>query len=393
MTLAVLSLALPVRTRTGVWLPLHLALAGGIATAISGAMENFALALTAGPGPGARIVRLRFWSLAGGVAAIGVGVPRQASWLVAIGGTAFVGSMALLGWSVWRARSRSLHHRHRAPVNAYLLAVAAVLAGGLLGALLGAGVVSPTAWAHVRRAHLTLNVLGFGSLTVAGTLLTFLPTVLRVRIPPWRAWFTVSTLAAGPMLLVLGDLLDVRTVYVAGGLVEMAGAVSLLTFAALVFRTPRAFAVPVVAMHAVAALCWFVAGAVGIAWASRRGPASFDAMREAFLVVFVAGWLVQTLLGAWGYVLPMATPGHPDTRRRQLAVFEAGGRFQLLAYNAGLVLWLGGLSGWVPSPVGVAGGALALAAGVSALAKSWGFVALARGRLGVSLRGRAVWGG
>ncbi len=39
LTLAGLSLLLPAGRRVGIWLPLHLALAGAVATAISGAMQ------------------------------------------------------------------------------------------------------------------------------------------------------------------------------------------------------------------------------------------------------------------------------------------------------------------------------------------------------------------
>ena len=50
LTLAAASLLLPQSARLGIWLPLHLTLAGAVATAISGAMQNFMLALTAAPG-------------------------------------------------------------------------------------------------------------------------------------------------------------------------------------------------------------------------------------------------------------------------------------------------------------------------------------------------------
>ncbi|MGZ8641765.1 MAG: hypothetical protein ACXWYF_09990, partial [Actinomycetota bacterium] len=51
LTLAGLSLLLPPDRRAGIWLPLHLTLAGAVTTAISGAMQNFMLALTATPAP------------------------------------------------------------------------------------------------------------------------------------------------------------------------------------------------------------------------------------------------------------------------------------------------------------------------------------------------------
>ena len=62
-----------------------------------------------------------------------------------------------------------------------------------------------------------------------------------------------------------------------------------------------------------AAFAWFVVGSVGLAVALFDGAAGADRYREVFLTAFVGGWLVQVLLGAWSYLLPMARPGHPTT--------------------------------------------------------------------------------
>jgi hypothetical protein len=56
LTAAALSLLLPPADRLVLWLPLHLALAGAISVAISGAMQTFALALTATPSPSRWVV-------------------------------------------------------------------------------------------------------------------------------------------------------------------------------------------------------------------------------------------------------------------------------------------------------------------------------------------------
>ena len=61
-----------------------------------------------------------------------------------------------------------------------------MLVGGTLGALMGSRTVSIAGYAQVRHAHLTANVLGWASLTVVGTLITLLPTALRVRMPQRR---------------------------------------------------------------------------------------------------------------------------------------------------------------------------------------------------------------
>ena len=83
LTAAVASLALPVSWRLGVWLPLHLALAGAISTAISGAMQNFMLAMTATPSPPERWVQAQFVLVTAGAGAIAIGVPTATPWLTA----------------------------------------------------------------------------------------------------------------------------------------------------------------------------------------------------------------------------------------------------------------------------------------------------------------------
>ena len=184
LTAAAAALLLPVAWRLGLWVPLHLALAGAISVAICGAMQNFALTLTATPPPPAKVVWAQFISVNAGVAAISIGMPTSTPGLTAAGGTAFVISMALLGWTLWRAWRRSLILRHPVPVAMYAAAVLSVLLGGALGALMGARVVGGTTYLAVRHAHLTANVLGWASFAVVGTLFTLLPTVLRVRMPP-----------------------------------------------------------------------------------------------------------------------------------------------------------------------------------------------------------------
>lgn len=63
-------------------------------------------------------------------------------------------------------------------------------------------------------------------------------------------------------------------------------------------RTERKWKVPLAAMHMLAAVAWFVTGSLSFAWALVHGPGGFGAFRSNFLVAFVGGWLVQTLLGA-----------------------------------------------------------------------------------------------
>jgi hypothetical protein len=110
-----------------------------------------------------------------------------------------------------------------------------------------------------------------------------------------------------------------------------------------------------------------------------------------FLTAFVGGWLVQVLLGAWSYLLPMATPGHPTERRRSLAAFEVIAPVQVALLNGGLVLLAARGAGWAGVGLGRVGAAAALLGGTIALAKAWMFPLIGRGPV-LTDRATAIWG-
>lgn len=392
LTLAVLALLLPPARRVGLWLPLHMTLAGAIATAISGAMQYFMVALTATPPPPTWTIRLQFVLVTAGAALIAIGFPDGIDYLVAAGGAAFVGALLLLGWMLWFAWRRALNRRHAMPMVIYGLAITAAVVGASIGALLGSHAIGGTRYLDLRRAHMTLNVLGFASLTVVGTLVTLLPTALRVRMPPWRGRLAIGLFVAGLVLEASGWGLGVHGAVVAGGLAYAAGALSVVWLVASILRVERTWGVPVAAFHMMAGVAWFTVGSLGLARALVDDAAGFDRFRPLFLTVFVGGWLVQVLLGAWSYLLPMARAGHPDERRRGLVVFEVGARTQVVVLNLGLLLVAGRGAGWLGATAGDLGTGLALAAGLFALGKAWLFPMLARVPI-VTGRARSVWGG
>ncbi len=389
LTLAALSFLLPTRWRVGLWLPLHLTLAGAVSTAISGAMQNFMLALTASPDPPGRAVRAQFGLVTAGAAMIAIGMPTTTPWLTGLGGVAFVGAMVLLGWMLVRAWRRALNVRHGVPLFAYGAAIGFALVGGALGALMGTRAVPDELYLQVRHAHLTANVLGWASLTVVGTLITLLPTALRVRMPQRRELIVVGLLVAGVALQVVGWLADSTPVLAAGGVAFAAGAVGFIGFVAAVLQAERRWAVPAAAFHMLAAFAWFVVGSIGLSIALFDGPPGAARYREVFLTAFVGGWLVQVLLGAWSYLLPMARRGHPTDRRRWLSVFELAAPPQVVLLNGGLLLVAGTGAGWLGPGLGKVGAVVAFVGGGTALAKTWLFAAA---DWPATARGRAVWG-
>jgi len=392
LTAAGLSLLLPASRRIGIWLPLHLALAGAISTAISGAMQTFMLALTATPAPPGWLVLTQLVLVTAGAGLIAIGMPTSTPWLTATGGAAFVAAMAILAWMLWRAWSKALNRRHASPMAGYAAAVAFVLVGGTLGALMGARGVGGDLYLHLRHAHVSLNLLGWGSITVVATMLTLLPTALRVRMPQRRGKVVLVLLTAGLLLQLVGWDAALTPVLAAGGIAYAAGALGLVALVVSVLRVERRWSVPLAALHMIAGVGWFVAGSVGLAWALLDGPSGFDAYRPLLLTAFVGGWLVQVLLGAWSYLLPMGRAGHPLERRRSLAAFEVAAPVQVLLLNSGLVLIAGRGGGWLAPGLGELGVVLAFTGAGLALVKAWAFPLLARGPVETE-RARAVWGG
>lgn len=387
-----LALLLPPRARLGAWLPLHLAVAGAVSVAISGSMQAFVSALTATPSPPQLLVGFQLAAVNAGAALIAAGYPSGHPPLVAAGGAGFLVGVLLLGVVLLVARSRAVNVRHLLPLAIYGFAVAFGLAGGTLGAVIGSGAVrDPASWLALRHAHMVLNVLGWVSLTIAGTLVTLLPTVLRVRMPAWHGAATAALLVGGPALTAVGLALRSGAAAVLGGTITAGGAAGLVWMVGRVALRPRRWPAPVSARHLVLAVLWFAGGSVGLAAALVRGTASFEAFREVFLAAFVGGWMVQTLLGAWLYLLPTWTPAHPDQRRRSLGAIEAGGTVQLAALNAGLVLLALRGAGWVPGTAGSVGMGLTLGGGAIALLKAWTYSVLGRWPF-LSARSPAAWG-
>ena len=144
-----------------------------------------------------------------------------------------------------------------------------------------------------------------------------------------------------------------------------------------VIRTPRRYPPPVAARHILAGIIWFAVGSVALAISAGSGTAGFDSFRANFLVLFVIGWIVQTLLGAWLYLLPMQRPAHPDERRATLIALEFGGWIELIALNAGVALMATRGAGWGSAGAGQIGVILVSVGVAITLAKVWCFPWLA----------------
>lgn len=358
---AVLALVLPAEVRLGTWLPLHLALAGGAGTAIAAMVPFFVAALTVAP-PASPIVRAGSIALviAGGtLAAVGraIGAPAIAAlgaWLDVAG---FAGVGLATAWVLRHASGQ------RRPVTeaAYLLAIANVVAGiTLAGLLLGDVPEVGSSWGALKPTHGWLNVFGFVSLVIAGTLVHFAPTVAGSRIRRRPAGVVaVAGLAAGAPTVALGYAIDASLVAQLGALATLVGATALAVHGLQAHRDRAGWTTErdwhaLTAGSLLLAPVWLV---VAVATASARivtFGVDLAGWRVAELLgPLVVGFVGQVLVGALSFLVPAVSPGSPERHARQRGRLGRLALPRVVALNAGVaLLTVAGLIGDAVAPSG-----------------------------------------
>ena len=370
--------AVPIASRTGVgwWLPLHLALLGAVTQAIVGGQLMFSTTLGLSRGPSRRLTLTQLGLL--NVAALSVITGRLIDHLgVFIAGVSIL--VGVIGWVTWQVHlmwRRSVNRRFALTGMFYRLAGTSLLLGASIGGALGIGAFdNGGSYIAHRTVHMILNVYGWAGMTIVGTAVTLLPTILHARAPK------LERVRAAPWLMFLGLMVMSGGATTEAGVVGGAGMgiylIGFGTFALYikqVLLTPSRRKIPTAAFHLIAAVTWALASTVALMLTLWRGD--WTAVRDFAVVGGAAGFVFQALMGAWLFLLPSTRAPVPERRRVELIAMELGGRAQVVAYNAGLVLVLVGLrSGWELSLVGIW---LAWIAASWALVKAWTFPALSR---------------
>jgi nitrite reductase (NO-forming) len=372
LVVALLAAAGSAGTASGSWSALHLVLAGAAATAITAVMPFFSAALVAAPParPGVRLTALALVAV-GAVLVAGRAVEASSS-LPAVGGVLFVAGMAALAWATFAPLRAGLGTSRPLVTAAYAVAIADVTVGASLATLFVAGWLPVVAhWAALKPAHAWLNLLGFVSLVIAGTLLHLLPTVLGGRILPRRsAVVAVGGLAAAAPLVAGGYWLSggpgpaADLAARAGALAALVGAGALAWHAVAVHRARGRWTTDpgwhrMASLGLEAAIAWFaVAVAIAAVPVLRLGAAPGAWRIDTLLAPLAVGWVTQALVAAWTHLLPAIGPGGPAEHARQRAILGRLATPRLVMLNAGTALLAVGL----PGSLAVAGAASALAA-------------------------------
>jgi nitrite reductase (NO-forming) len=240
--------------------------------------------------------------------------------------------------------------RHPIVQLAYGVALADLTVGASLAILflLGLGPIT-SHWVALKPAHAWLNVFGFVSLTIAGTLIYLYPTMLGTRIRPHPTMVVaVLGLMIGPPIVALGAALELSWLAVAGGSVALAGAVGLFGYGIEIWRRRGTFAFDLAwhaltARHALAGMAWLVAAlATAVVGLVRDGVAVPGWGIGLLAVPVIGGWALQVLVAAWGHLLPAVGPGSMAVKARQRDLLSRWGLTRVVAWNLGLVvLWAG----------------------------------------------------
>jgi nitrite reductase (NO-forming) len=369
-----LSLLLPETSRRGLWLPLHLALAGGAGTAIAGVMPFFVAAFAAAPPADARLRTAAVVAISIGALTVAGGVTVGPGLVAALGGAAFVLGIALTGAATLRPIRGGLGPARGLITRSYVLALVAVGVGATLATLLVAGwppVV--VGWGQLKLAHAWLNLVGFVSLVIATTLLHFFPTVVGARIPNHVSGrLAVGGLAGGAWLAALGYAARIDLAASAGAVLALAGALALAWYEARVWSTRGRWTTDL-SWHAfaigglVSATAWFIVG-LGLAALPvvALGANAAGWSVDRVLGALVGGWVGLALLASATHLLPAVGPGDPASHARQRRVLGRLAVPRLVALDAGVALTIVGELAHSSSvaPIGV----LLLAAGYLATA-------------------------
>jgi len=338
------------------WLMVHLVLLGALTHAAMVWSRHFSHALLKVRLDEAAERRhtLRLWLVSIGALLVFIGVPTTVWWVTLAGATVVAAAVIWHGAELWRSLRKALPGRFRVSIRYYIAAAASLPIGVGFGVALAWG-LSDDWHARLLVAHSMTNLLGWFGLTVAGTLVTFWPTVLRTKMDERAdklAQQALPILVDGLAILVAGSLLGMRPLAVGGLAFYLVGLVWWGRALVVPARTkpPRSYAAGAIG----AAVIWF---AVAIVWLGYLLLTTDDlqlATSYPLLAgVFAAGFGAQILTGALSYLIPSVLGGGPSVVRIGNSWFDKGAGFRLIVVNGGILVFLLATPSWVKVAVSV----------------------------------------
>jgi nitrite reductase (NO-forming) len=346
------------------WLPLHLALAGGAGLAIAALLPHFTVSLAAARPAPARVRLAGEICIAGGAIAVAVGFPTEANLVALLGAGTYLAGIGITAATAFIPARAGLGRRFGVVEAAYGLALANAAAAVVLAMLrVGGTVTLGGAWLGLKPAHAWLNLVGFLSLIVAGTLIHLYPTVVGSRIRSRPALVVVvAGVGGGAPCTAAGYAFSSAILAIAGSLAVVAGAVALAAVAVGAWPGRGRWTTDpgwhrLTIGHLTAAVGWFGIGtlilATGVLF-NGAGPAGWSLPRVVGPIVI--GWALQALVGSWSHLLPSVGPGDPARHAAQRRELGRWATARLAGWNIGAGLVAAGAFG--PNWLGLAGAAV-----------------------------------
>lgn len=365
------------------WLLMHLLVLGAVTNAIVTWTSHFTSALLQQLQLPVAATAVRLVVLNAAVLGVLIGVTRG-SRMVTIGAAALLTLVLVVHLGTLVRTGFAGRDRRFAPtVRFYWAATCAALMGVGAGLTLALGELSSDGYERVYLTHVHLGLLGWVALTVLGTEFTLWPIALRTRMVPGleqAATVCLLSCAAGLALLAYGLLWWVRPIAILGlALYAVGVGVSLDPFLRTARR--RMPTSPATVMLA-ASTGWLLIGIVYDAVALSRDHDPFTLAGHIGRLVpwLLTGFVVQVLIGALSYLVPILLGGPPSIGRRTAAAVNRMGYVTAALLNVGVVLLA--VAHLVPARLGW----LLIAAAITVFAGSVVSAAVVRARPGGRVR-------
>ncbi|QNN63919.1 multicopper oxidase domain-containing protein [Leucobacter denitrificans] len=324
------------------WLMIHLLLLGAITHAILVWSQYFSFALLRSRATlrDRRTQNIRLVLANVGAVLVFVGVPTGV-WALTVAGAAAL--VTAVGWhavSLVRRARKSMPGKFGRTTRYYIASSGLLIVGASLGAI-----IAREATTALVLAHTLVNLLGWVGLTVAGTVVTLWPTMLRTRADEHAAGGAaraLPALAIGVLVAAVGAAGMWIPILALGLALYVAGLVMIGVSLARAARraAPYSFA----ALSVASALVWWfgcvVYALVGtvVALVQEAEFAGVATHIRSIAPYLAAGFAAQVLVGALSYLVPVVLGGGPTPVRVGTAAFDRLGVLRVATANSALAV-------------------------------------------------------
>ncbi len=323
------------------WLLIHLLLLGAATHAILVWSQYFSYALLRSRATQSdrQKQNIRLILANSGASAVLLGVTLNLWVLTLAGALALAAAVAWHATNITLRLRRSLPGRFGRTVRFYIAASAFLIMGVTLGTIISLG----ASGVNLVLAHAIVNLFGWIGLTVAGTIVTLWPTILRTRADEQAAGGSsqaLPLLAGGVLVAAAGALVGWSPVIAAGMVIYLVGLIiiGLSLVRSAKQAPPRSFAalsVGAALLWWIGALAWIIAR-VSVAAVSGEGFLEITNFTREAVPYLVAGFVVQVLVGALSYLIPVVLGGGPAAVRVGIAGFDRLGPLRITVANIAL---------------------------------------------------------